>query len=296
MRSILVTLKNRYRALSDVEKRAADYILAHPAEVAELTIGAFAQRAGVAPSGAVRLCKDLELSGYAELKRSLLKDPALRACVIPDASASDSLSEIFQKVFSSSVRSLQDTLGMLDMPGIGDAVNALAEAKSIHFFGVGTSATIAQDAYYRFMRIGLPAHAEVDSHIMQIAAAQLSAADAAVAISHCGATRDTVETLRIARECGARTIAITSRAESPILAYADTAIVVYSDEIRYPVEAVSARIAHIAVLDALCVALSLRAPERTAARVRTMNELFAKKRSGQPRACGARSAQEAENT
>ena len=284
MHPILITLKNRYHTLSDVERRGADYILSHPAQVRELTIGEFAKRAKIAPSGAVRLCKDLGLSGYAHLKRELLKDPSLCACVIPDANACDTLSETFEKVFSSSVRSLQDTLSMLDMSGVENAVNALAGARNIHFFGVGTSATIAQDAYYRFMRIGLPAHAEVDSHIMLIAAAQLGAEDVAVAISHCGATLDTVETLRIAKARGAHTIAITSRAESPILSYADTGIVVYSDEIRYAVEAVSARIAHIAVLDALCVVLSLRAPERTAAHVRAMNELFANKRSGKRRA------------
>ena len=158
------------------------------------------------------------------------------------------------------------------------AVKMMTDAKSIHFFGVGTSATIAQDAYYRFMRIGYPAYCEVDSHIMQIAASQLTDKDVAVAVTHCGSTIDTVETLRVAKEHGAKTLAITSNRDTPICRYADISIVVYSDEINYPIEAVSARIAHIAVLDALCVALSLLSPERTAKCMEQMNELFSQKR------------------
>lgn len=77
---------------------------------------------------------------------------------------------------------------------------------------------------------------------------------------------------------GAGTIAITSFADSPISDYADICLVAYSDESRYPVEAVSSRIAHIAILDALSVALALRAPDRTRAHLKLMKEAFESKR------------------
>lgn len=273
--SILVLLKNKYSLLSEVEKKAADYLLEHPAQVPEMTIGEVAAAAGVAPSGIVRLCKGLGFSGFAEVKRNLLK---AAPSIIPRVTPDDSTGQIVQEVFQSGIRSLQDTYGMLDLSVVQRAADLLDSARSIHFFGVGTSATIAQDAYYRFMRIGYPAHSEVDSHIMQIAAAGLRAGDAAVAVSHCGATIDTLDALRTAKEQGASTLAITSAQDSPISRYADLTIVVYSDEIRYPMEAVSARIAHIAVLDALCVVLSMRHPERTAHHLQQMNRLFQTKR------------------
>ena len=49
---------------------------------------------------------------------------------------------------------------------------------------------------------------------------------------------------------------------------------VYSDEIRYPMEAVSARIAHIAVLDALCVCLSVQDYDTSLERAQTILDLF----------------------
>lgn len=109
---------------------------------------------------------------------------------------------------------------------------------------------------------------------MRVAASQLGADDVAVALSHCGKTTDTVETLRLARQAGAHTIALTSYADSPICAYADEALVVYSDEILYPMEAVSARIAHIAVLDALCVCLAARDYDAGLEHSRMLQDLF----------------------
>lgn len=278
--SIILILKNKYDSLTDGEKKIANYIFEHSERIPEENIAQFAKEANVAASAIVRMCKRFGLSGFSELKRNLLIYSASEkeVSIIPNLQSTDDATQVFNKVFSSSINTLEDTLNMLNMNQIREAIEVLYHARSIHFFGVGTSSTIAQDAYYRFMRIGFPAYCETDSHIMQIAVSNLSNSDVAVGISHCGTTIDTVETLKLAKEFGVSTIAITSKKDSPICQYADVAIVAYSDEIRYPMEAVSARIAHIAILDALCVALSLRNPEQTKSCMQQMNDLFSHKR------------------
>lgn len=72
---------------------------------------------------------------------------------MPALSKTDDDSAIFQKVFASGVRTLQDTLDMLEPTVIRRVTGLLDGARSITFFGVGTSASIAMDAYYRFMRL-----------------------------------------------------------------------------------------------------------------------------------------------
>ena len=267
-------LKNKYADLSKAEKSVADQIFASPESVAVLSVGELADRAGVAPSTVVRLCKNLGFSGFAQFKIGLLSARKEEPTILPALSRTDDIHTIFRKVFESSVSTLQDTLDMLDPAMTERVADLMNNAKSITFFGVGTSATIAMDAYYRFMRIGRPAFFVIDNHIMRVSASQMGAGDVAVALSHSGKTIDTVETLRIARQSGASTIALTSYAGSPICAYADEALVVYSDEIRYPMEAVSARIAHIAVLDALCVCLSAKDYDASLERTQTVLNLF----------------------
>lgn len=280
--SSLVRLKNQYDSLPDGEKRVADYILGHPADIPLLSVGRLAQASHCAASCIVRLCQRIGFTGYAELKRNLLTYPADESVqqigVVPHVTPTDDVETIFNKVFRSGQDALRDTLSALDWPNVRKLTEVLAGAKRIFFFGVGTSATLAQDAYYRFMRIGLPASAAVDDHIMLMEVSQMGVGDVAVGISHCGATVDTVETLRLAKEKGAVTVAITSFADSPINRYADYSLVAFSDEIRYPIEAVSARMAHIAILDALCVAVSLQSYPETATHVAEMHRLFSTKR------------------
>ena len=81
----------------------------------------------------------------------------------------------FEKVFCSSIKTLNDTLAMMDMKQVSKAVDLLKKANRTEFYGVGTSATIAMDAYYRVMRIGYPAFYATDSHIMRIVARQILA-------------------------------------------------------------------------------------------------------------------------
>lgn len=285
MSNSLTVLKNHYKDLSRAEKAIADCMLNEPDLLARLSVAELSDKAGVAPSTVVRMCKNLGYSGFTQFKIASL--PSLSPLqegpvLMPAISPTDDNCTIFQKVFASDVSALQDTLDMLDSANIERIVALLGEARSITFFGVGTSASVAMDAYYRFMRIGRPAFFATDNHIMRVAASQLHENDVAVALSHTGKTIDTVETLRIAKLAGAHTIALTSYNDSPICSYADEALVVYSDEIRYPIEAVSARVAHIAVLDALCVCLAVRNYENSLEHVKTVQELFRPLRRGKP--------------
>ena len=73
---------------------------------------------------------------------------------------------------------------------------------------------------------------------------------------------------------GAVTAAITSYRTSPLAQTADYSLTAYPDDINYPVEAVSARLAHICILDAIAVILTLRQGEEAAAHLRTRNEIL----------------------
>lgn len=278
MRDALSALKKEYPRLSPAETRIADFILTNPARSCEMSVHELANNVSVSPSTIVRLSKSLGYSGFTQLKLGLVIAGQTYNKILPQVTIMDSVSDIVRKVFLSGISTLKDTLQILEMKKIEEIVDLLTQANSIHFYGVGTSATICEDAYYRFMRIGLPAFFGIDSHIMRISAAKLKKGDIAIGISHCGGTFDTVDTLKIAKEHGAMTIAITSIRKSPICEVADIPIVISSDESQYPMEAISARIGHMAILDALCVALMVRNYDRSKEQIDEMNHIFEKLR------------------
>ena len=65
----------------------------------------------------------------------------------------------------------------------------------------------------------------------------------------------TVQAMRYAKEAGAKVVCLTSFKGSPLYKESDMGICVYADEENYPVEAVSARIGHMCVVDAFMMTL-----------------------------------------
>lgn len=279
----LSVLKNRYLSLTNAEKKIADYVLEHPETVISATITSLAESSGVAPSAINRFCKTLEYEGFRDFKLSLARELGTRISspedVLPAVHRDDSVSDVFEKVFQSGMRTLQNTQRMLDMNTLDEIISLLDNAGRIFIFGVGTSATIASDAQYRLMQLGYNAVCSSDILYMQVNAMQLGPGDVALAVSHSGETRATIDTLRLARERGAAAIALSSYGKSSLCMLADHSIVAYSDDQTYPVEAVSARIAHICTLDAIMLALFVRRYDSAAKHIKDRNQALKEIRS-----------------
>lgn len=98
--------------------------------------------------------------------------------------------------------------------------------------------------------------------------------DLAIAVSHSGRTQATLDALLLAKKQGAYTAAVTSYTLSPLAKKADCSMVAYPDDVNYPVEAVSARLAHICIFDALAVILMLRGGEQALEHLKTRNSVL----------------------
>lgn len=262
-----------------MERKIADFILENPEKIVDMTIAQFAANAGVAESSIVRFCQMLDLKGFTQLKINLARNITPEANLIyGDIRNTDSVEEVIQKVFASSIRVLENTSRFLNTADFKKAIEWLKNAKKIEFYGVYTSSVIARDAYNRLHRIGYPAYAATDPYEAKISASLLGKTDVAVGISHTGRTKDTIEILELARDSGASTIAITSSPKSPITEIADISLVICSEEQQIFQEAVTSRIAHIALLDAICVCLGLLNYDEASRRIEANSNIINKMR------------------
>ena len=109
---------------------------------------------------------------------------------------------------------------------------------------------------------------------MNVTAANLKAGDVAVCISHSGNTKATVDAMRRAKKAGAATISVSSFAHSMLAKESDYKLIAFSDDKNYPVEAVSARIAHICILDALMMSLASQNYETLQKHIGERNEVL----------------------
>lgn len=271
----LLAIRSLYPTLHETEMRVADVMIEKPEIVIHMTVAQVAKEADVADSSVVRFCQRLGFNGFTQLKINLarqLKNP--EALILNDIRSGDDAYTIISKVIASSVHALEDTLKMVDRHELSKAVAALSNAKRIEFYGVGTSAPLASDAYYRFMRIGLPAYAATDPHVSKISASMLDDGCVAFGISHTGRTMDTVKALQIAREKGAVTICVTSFMKSPITEMADIKLVTPTCESKSFKEAVSSRLAQIALLDGLYSCMAIKKYDTTLHNLEKMTDIL----------------------
>lgn len=249
MDRVSLKIKMLYNTLGTAEKKIADWILKNPGKIISLSIVELAEQCKCSEATIVRFSRKIGLEGYQDLKISLASES--NTTVSTTISAQDSAITMFDKVCNEIYCSLELTKKALDPDRLAAAASAICSASKIVVFGLGNSASVALDASHKFIRAGLNALAYSDNHMQMIAASHLSDSDAVIAVSHSGSSKDIVDALKIAKEHGAKTIAITNIGKSPIDKYADLVLHTSSSETAYSILALNSRIAQLAIVDTL---------------------------------------------
>lgn len=262
--------------LTETEQRVAQFIDQHPEEAIHLSVQALAQRIQVSEATIVRCCRTLGYHGLRDLKLALAAQNAqplqrIHEDILPE----DEAGVIARKVLQSDIQAIADTLAVLDEQLFARAVEVLLQATRIEFYGIGSSLPVVLDAYYRFVRIGLPATVVTDTAMQAVSSSQLSAGAVAFAISHSGQTLDTLAAMRCARQQGATVILLSSHLGTPLCEMADIALITAARETAFRTASMTSRIAHLSVIDALYVAIASRRPEAALAALERSAEVMA---------------------
>jgi DNA-binding MurR/RpiR family transcriptional regulator len=261
--SPLVRIRSLLPGLAKAEQRVAHVVLEDPGGVARRSITEVAESAGTSETTVTRFCKAVGVSGYPELRIALAADTARAQArsnrdMGGDIDPSDDLTQVVGKVAFSDARAVEETAEQLDIAALRQVVEAIAGAGRVDVYGVGASAFVALDLQQKLHRIGRVCFAWSDTHIMLTSAAVLSLGDVAVGISHTGATTDTVEALREARDKGATTVAVTNFPRSPIAEVADYVLTTAARETTFRSGATASRIAQLTVIDCMFIGVAQR--------------------------------------
>ncbi len=263
--SVTARIRALQESLTPSEMAVAQVILAGSQEVLNLSVEALAGQAGVSTATVMRLTQALGFSGFREFKIALAVESggAKPAALDEEISRTDSALQVVRKVVQTEVLALQETVELLDEEELEAALDVLHQARRIELYGMGSSAPVVIDAFYRFLRIGLNVSTPPDSHMQAVTSSLLRPGDVAFVISHTGKTKAVINAARRAREAGATVVALTSFFRSPLLKEAHIHLVAATSETSSRVEAMASRTAHLAVIDALYVALALRDSDST---------------------------------
>lgn len=275
-RTVLVRMRAALPSAPPSEQSIARLFLDNPAEAANLSIAEIAARCDTSTTSVVRFYRRIGYAHYKDLRIDLTREVTREKVenadlhtVSGDINLEDSLEDIVAKVALNETLSIADTAQVLDTESLARAVKMVGEARRVDSFGVGASALVGLDLQQKLSRIGRTALNWPDPHSAWTAAATLDASCVAIAVSHSGATSDTVEFLNIARAAGAHAIAITNFNDSPLAHAADVVLVTAARETRFRAGALGSRIAQLMVIDCLFTAVAQASFDKSMSAVRS---------------------------
>lgn len=272
----LIKIRAVYDTLKKAEKKATDYILSHPKQIARTSIVEVAQEAGCSEATLVRLARKLGYDGYPELKKDLATgETETQQVLYRGITAQDDPQTVVQKVFAAASQSLQDTLGVLDSDHYARAVEALIGASKIMICGLGDAAQVAQACYQRFIRIDVNTLTAEDPDTQLIMASHLDKGDVLIAVSHSGGSTTILNVARAAQQRGAEVVAVTNYPLSPLAKASDLVLLTADFSEHWGGEVVSKRVSELCILESLYINYLILKNGEVLTKLRAANEAVA---------------------
>jgi RpiR family transcriptional regulator, repressor of rpiB and als operon len=212
----------------------------------------------------VKIAKKLGFDGFRSLRAALAEHNRFPLREIrQELSSYKTTADIVEKACRSSMNALGTTFSGSCFERLEGAAECIWRARQRDLYGVGSSAQVARDAAFKFLRIGIRTSVFDDGCMMSMSASLLRKGDVAVAFSFSGQNLTVLDAVRQARRNGAMVIAITNRSSSVLPLEANFAFSASADECPLTGETAAARVAQLGIVDALFMAVARINPAAT---------------------------------
>ena len=263
----------RGKALSKGHRRVAAFIAEHSDKAAFMTAVILGKNCGVSESTVVRFATAMGYEGYPELQAALQELVRQRLTTSERFNIASEIKEndVLRTVLKNDMRNIRLTTEDLSQKDFDRSVDLMLGARRIYVMGLRSAAPLAQ-FFGHYLRLIFDDVVMVQNAIGEVfdEMERIGAQDVLVGISFPRYSTRTVECMRIARENGARVIAVTDGAMSPLGAVADVCLYAHTDMASF----VDSLAAPLSLLNALIVALSLRRRQELSEHLKRLESLW----------------------
>lgn len=257
---LLIKLKYAYPSFSPNEQRIADFILKYPQRVKSASSKCLANEIQVSQSAIIKFTQKLGIAKFSEFKLAL-SEALIRqendtiTHLHDNITDKDDLSVIAHKLFLEKQQALKDSITINPPDKLSDVIDCLLYAKRIQLMGIGNSALVAKDFFYKLTKIGLSVLTEIDTHAQLAISQSLDQQDVLFVISFSGAHREILLASQRAKSRNVKVIALTSLTVNTLHTLADHLLYSVADESIFRSSSIASRTAQHAVTDLLFMGL-----------------------------------------
>lgn len=276
---IISCITDRFVELTATEKRIAQFILDDVQTATTLPIAEMAKLTETSQASITRFARAIGCKDVRELKVKLAQSLAVGQRFILDVPDLEGVQGIYETI----INVLEMNRRALDPASLSRAVEWLSGARQILAIGMGGGSTIcAQEVQFRLFRLGLPVVSQSDGLLVRMMCSAVSSNDVVLALSLGGYTQEVVESAAIARQYGAKVIAITPEA-TPLAENADLVLPLIVRENDYIFKPSTSRYAMLAMVDVLATELAVVNKAETKNRLRRIKLALDSHRGGADR-------------
>lgn len=210
---LIINIENQYSSFSKTEREIADYILKNRHSIKNMTIVELAKNIETSTASITRFVKLMGCSNFAEFK--------MRLFLLTNKKAPLKNEDIFLNISDFYNETLKRNNGLFHMSQIQKLVEEIKDAERIYVYGVGSSGLTALEIMQRLIRMGFNITSITDSHMMIINSSVVRKGDLVLGISISGETEEVVNSLKISKGNGAKTVGVTCFKESTLGNFAD---------------------------------------------------------------------------
>ncbi len=245
---VLGTIWKEYGQFFLAEKKVADFILQNPQKTVDSNVSQLARLSGVSDATVVRMCHHIGYKGYYEFRICLAKDLGRKQYEsIAFAQDMDAVDQLFHEYAEMMLHIGRN----IDAKVMWRCVELLKTCKQAHIMAVGNTCPLAQYMGFRLGRIGIKCTYNVAAEYFMNHVNLADPEDILIAISQSGSSKQIIQGIKLGKEKGLKSIAITAYAQSPLSDLADYVLLSGGEESFFSYYKSYAHMKETAVIDAL---------------------------------------------
>lgn len=257
--SLTQRIQENMRSFSKGQRLIATYIMEHYDKVAFMTASRLGSTVGVSESTVVRFATEIGYDGYPELQRAMQEMIRSKLTIVQRMDVTRERigdNDILDTVLGQDSDVIRRTMEYTSHDEFYKAADTILAARKVYILGARSCQALASFlAYYLgllledVILVQATSEAEIFQQLIHI-----NENDVVIVLSFPRYSRKATKAMQFAHECGAKGIAITDTAASPVAKYADYALLARSDIAAI----VDSLVAPLSLIDALVVTLSLK--------------------------------------
>ncbi len=264
-----------YHTFSKGQKKIANAIINDYDKVAYMTASKLGSAVGVSESTVVRFASELGFEGYSEFQHAVQE--LVRTKLTPNQRIEVTKqrigkNEVIEKVMSSDIDKIRDTMQSIDRHAFSRTVDAIIKAKRIYITGARSTEVLAMALNYNLnlifdnVRLVQPSSMfEVFEQLFTI-----TEDDVLIAFSFPRYSKKTIEAVKYAKEKKAKVIVFTDSEISPLAEYADYLLTAQSDMASF----MDSLVAPISIINAIIVEITNKKEREITERFDTLEGLW----------------------